>query len=194
MLAAEIIDAATDLALESGDESAISIRAVAKRVGVTPPSIYLHFADKDKLIDAVCAHYFERLDGELVRATQGIDDPAERAVEQGMTYVRFAVSNPVLYRLSSIQRPDAADQPSKVDEVLAASAFLRFSGTVTELIASGAVERQDVTELVLELWAAAHGIASLMINKPDLPWHDFALAENLLRTLLVGKTAGSRVR
>ena len=55
----EILDATTDLLLETGHAKAVSIRSVAKRVGVTPPSIYLHFADKDALLDAVCARYFE---------------------------------------------------------------------------------------------------------------------------------------
>ncbi len=61
----EILDATTDLLLETGDAKAVSIRSVAQRVGVTPPSIYLHFADKDALLDAVCARYFEKLDEEM---------------------------------------------------------------------------------------------------------------------------------
>jgi len=48
--------------METGHAKAVSIRSVAQRVGVTSPSIYLHFADKDALLDAVCARYFERLD------------------------------------------------------------------------------------------------------------------------------------
>jgi AcrR family transcriptional regulator len=43
----------------------VSIRAVAEAVGVTPPSIYLHFADKNELIFAIC----ERCMDELDRAT-----------------------------------------------------------------------------------------------------------------------------
>ena len=63
----EILDAATELLLETGHAKAVSIRSVAQRVGVTPPSIYLHFADKDTLLDAVCARYFEKLDEEMQR-------------------------------------------------------------------------------------------------------------------------------
>ena len=61
----EILTAATDLLIETGDEKAVSIRSVAQRVGVTPPSIYLHFADKTALLDAVCCQYFEKLDEEM---------------------------------------------------------------------------------------------------------------------------------
>ena len=48
----EILDATTELLLETGHAKAVSIRSVAQRVGVTPPSIYLHFADKDALADS----------------------------------------------------------------------------------------------------------------------------------------------
>src|SRR4051794_7641197 len=58
----EIIDAATELLLETGQARAVSIRSVAQRAGVTSPSIYLHFDDKDALLDAVCARYLARLD------------------------------------------------------------------------------------------------------------------------------------
>ena len=55
LLRDEILDAATQLLLDTGHAKAVSIRSVAERVGVTPPSIYLHFQDKDALLDAVCA-------------------------------------------------------------------------------------------------------------------------------------------
>lgn len=54
-----------ELLLETGQAKAVSIRSVAQRVGVTSPSIYLHIADKDALLDAVCARYFEKLDAEM---------------------------------------------------------------------------------------------------------------------------------
>ncbi len=66
----EILDATTDLLLDSGVR-AVSIRSVAQRVGVTPPSIYLHFADKDALLDAVCARYLEKLDEHIQQAAVG---------------------------------------------------------------------------------------------------------------------------
>ena len=78
----EILDATTELLLETGHAKAVSIRSVAQRVGVTPPSIYLHFADKDALLDAVCARYFEKLDEEMQRVAAdqpSIDRGAARA-------------------------------------------------------------------------------------------------------------------
>lgn len=186
LLADEIIDAATALLLDEQDAAGVSIRAVATRVGVTPPSIYLHFADKDALLDAVCARYFEQLDAQMAHASAGIDDPLERALQLGMSYVRFAVSTPVLYR-QAFHRT-TADTTTKVDEVLAASAFHRITDTVTELADAGIFDPAEVADVVLELWSTAHGAASLMIAKPALNWGaDFARAETALRAVCLGR-------
>ena len=189
ILAEEIIEAAGELLVENGDDTAMSIRAVANRVGVTPPSIYLHFADKEALVDAVCARYFERLDDEMAAASEGIDDAFERALNQGMAYVRFAVATPVLYRVA-FGKPTPEGHPSKVDEVLAASAYSRFVATVTELADLDVFDPAEIADIVLEFWAAAHGIASLMLAKPGLAWgDDFARAESMLTAMFLGRAA-----
>src|SRR2546421_757226 len=96
----EILEAATDLLLETGHANAVSIRSVAERVGVTPPSIYLHFADKDALLDAVCARYFEKLDEEMQRVAADQASTIDVLRAQGLAYVRFALKNPELYRIA----------------------------------------------------------------------------------------------
>ncbi|MFT4042088.1 MAG: TetR/AcrR family transcriptional regulator [Gordonia sp. (in: high G+C Gram-positive bacteria)] len=186
LLAEEIIDAATQLLLDAQDAAAVSIRAVATKVGVTPPSIYLHFADKEALLDAVCARYFEQLDARLRAAVDGVDDPLERALRMGIAYVRFGVATPVLYRQAFHALP--VDEQSKVDQVLAASAFVRFTEVITEVARAGLFPEDEVGTIVLELWSAAHGVASLMIAKPAL-WRsgDFTLAEEVLRSICIGR-------
>src|SRR5690554_5697959 len=59
-LRTEILEAAEGLLMETASEDAVSIRAVAQAVGVSPPSIYRHFADKDMLLLEVCRHSFNR--------------------------------------------------------------------------------------------------------------------------------------
>ena len=58
----EILAAAERILIETNDQSALSIRAIAAAVGVTPPSIYLHFADRNDLVFAVCERHAEQLD------------------------------------------------------------------------------------------------------------------------------------
>lgn len=188
-LRGEIIAAATELLVEQGSPDAVSIRAVATRVGVTPPSIYLHFADKHQLLDAVTAEYFQQLDVVLGAAGDGIDDAATRVLAEGLAYVRFAISTPVLYGLAFDHR-SRCEQGSMVDEVLAAAAFVRLSRSVQAMIDQGVYPPGDVVGGVLELWTAAHGVASLMISKPHLPWgDDLTFAEKMLRAVCVGHAA-----
>ncbi|NMO02315.1 TetR/AcrR family transcriptional regulator [Gordonia sp. TBRC 11910] len=194
-LRGEIITAATELLVNHGSRDAVSVRAVASRVGVTPPSIYLHFADKDQLLDAVTAASFEKLDEVLAQAGDGLDDPLERALAEGLGYVRFAIGNPVLYELAFAPRAGSSSPSgSMVDEVLASAAFHRLSQTVQALIDEGFYPPGDVVGSVLELFAAAHGVASLMITKPHLPWgEDLSHAENVLRAVCFGRAAMSVV-
>ena len=120
LLRDEILDAATELLLDIGHAKAVSIRSVAERVGVTPPSIYLHFQDKDALLDAVCARYFEKLDEEMQRVSASQSSTVDVLRAQGLAYVRFAIENPELYRIATMGEWKSN---SSVDAALASSAF-----------------------------------------------------------------------
>ena len=184
-LRAEILTAATELLLESGDESAVSIRAVANRVGVTPPSIYIHFADKDTLIDEVVAQYFTRLDEVMRAAGAEHEDSWEAAHAQGMAYVRFAVENAELYRVATMK---VCAEGTDADAVLGQSAFVHFAETIERLMDEGFVDKGDPTPVVLELWTAAHGVAALMIAKPYIAiGDDYELAERVLTSVCLGR-------
>jgi AcrR family transcriptional regulator len=165
----EILDATTELLLETGHAKAVSIRSVAQRVGVTPPSIYLHFADKDALLDAVCARYFEKLDEEMQSVAADQPSAIDVLRAQGLAYVRFAMKTPELYRIATMGegRPD-----SDVDVTLNSSAFLHMRNSVEALMAEGIFPQGDPTTAALEMWAVAHGVAALLISKPYLPWGD----------------------
>jgi len=184
----EILDATTELLLETGHAKAVSIRSVAKRVGVTPPSIYLHFADKDALLDAVCARYFEKLDEEMQRVASPSGGVQPSAIEvlraQGLAYVRFAMKTPELYRIAMIGEggPD-----SDVNMALNTSAFVHLTTAVESLMAEGTYPQGDSTTYALELWSAAHGVAALLISRPYLPWGDAEeFADRVLRAVCCG--------
>lgn len=191
----EILDATTELLLETGHAKAVSIRSVAHRVGVTPPSIYLHFADKDALLDAVCARYFEKLDEEMQRVA---GRPAEDQLStvdvlraQGLAYVRFARETPELYRIATMgeSRPG-----SDVDAALNSSAFVHMRHSVEALMAEGIYPQGDATGLALELWTVVHGLAALMISRPYLPWGDAEeFADRVMRAVCVGHIVSGAV-
>lgn len=198
LLADEIIAAATSLVLRESDPMAISIRSVAAKVGVSPPAIYLHFADKNELLNAVCGRYFERLDDALAPAEAISDDSLEQLLALGKAYVKFGLASPVLYKMA-FTNSGRDGQWTRVDELLASTAFVRMGRVVGRLADEGFfdVEPDDRPKLALELWSIAHGLVDLIVSKPGLPWgDDLEFAEDVLRAsavgLAVGATSGNR--
>jgi AcrR family transcriptional regulator len=183
-LRGEIVAAARECLTRLGSADAVSIRAVAAHVGVTPPSIYLHFADKESLLDAVLVDLFTELDDVMQQAVAGVDHPLERLRQQGLAYVRFARSSPEFYRLAMMNVKDVAGD---VDGILSHAAFAHFLATVRECQDAGIFAEGDPLPIGLELWAAAHGIASLLVAKAFLPWGDPELvADRVLRAAAIG--------
>jgi AcrR family transcriptional regulator len=190
-LRGEILAAARALLAETGDQDAVSIRAVAERVGVTTPSIYLHFKDKDDLLDAVCAEVFEALGVALGEAAALGGSPLQQLMAQGRAYVRFALENPEQYRLAFM----ISGEPRNVDDVLSNSCFTLLLDTVQECIEAGIFAAETGSmRLGLDLWAAAHGLASLLMYKPWFPWGDVDEAvERALRISVVGCSVADQV-
>ena len=103
----EILDATEALLVKTNDLEAVSIRAVATAVGITPPSIYMHFDRKEELILEVCERQFRVLDAFMLEAMEGIDDPVEVVRAMGRAYVRFGLARPEQYRFLFMTRtPD----------------------------------------------------------------------------------------
>ncbi len=181
----EIIHAAKDLLATTGDPALVSIRGVADAVGVTSPSIYLHFADKDALLDAVCTDVFAELDAAMLARAAPLTLPLDRLCAFGLAYVRFAVDHPAHYRLATM---DSFSMPTQTDEVLADSAFGHLMATVKQCMDAGVFAPGDPTPIAFEMWAAAHGIAALVIAKPyAFPGDVDEFAYRVLRNAAVGR-------
>ena len=165
----EILDATEDLLIETGSEDAVSIRAVAEQVGVTPPAIYRHFADKQTLLYEVCALQFTRLHEHLDAVMAREAEPTERLRACGRAYVEFGLAHPEAYRIMFMSNSDWGPQTYE-DEVLAdQGAFMALVRVVDEVIAGLGIEH-DPFESSIVLWTAMHGITSLLISKPNFPW------------------------
>ncbi len=184
-LRSEILAATRELLARNGNADSVSIRAVGELVGVTAPSIYRHFADKHDLIDAAVAEVFAELDDAIAAATNPADSPITRMREQGMAYVRFALRHPGQYRVAT---GDVSSGPSTVDHALGSGAFQRFSHTIQDAMNAGLITPGDPMPVVLELWSTVHGVVSLMIAKPYLPWGDpEQIADRVMAAACLGR-------
>jgi AcrR family transcriptional regulator len=178
----EILVAAERLLLETGDESAVSIRAIADAVGVTPPSIYLHFADKTDLIFAVCERQYARLDAYTDEMLGDETHPGRRLNIRGRAYVHFGLENPEQYRILFMGRPDSAPEQFVDERVAGLAAFDHLVAEVRNCVAAGLFEG-DAFVIACGLWAKVHGLTSLLISKPEFPWPPLeVLLDGLSRT------------
>jgi AcrR family transcriptional regulator len=165
----QIIAATKDLLARTGNTDDVSIRAVADEVGVTSPSIYLHFADKEALINAAVADVFADLDRAIQERAATVTGPMNKILAAGLAYVSFATSHPEHYRIAMMS---PHGRSKELDDVLADSAFANFHALVLDCARAGIFAPPDPITVSFGLWTAAHGIAALLIAKPDLPWGD----------------------
>ena len=171
----EILEAVEQLLVQTGDAGAVSIRAVSQLVGVTAPSIYRHFVDKDAMVRAACTQAWERFDHYLIEAAVSESDPLLSIKAEALAYLRFASAHPGEYKVLFM----VPAEESFADQAHNAFDFEKSEYTSLVHIAQ-AVEKAIETKAILPiadpmamaamLWASVHGIASLRIAKPEVPW------------------------
>lgn len=149
----------------------MSIRAIAERVGVTPPSIYLHFADKEELIRSVCGIHFARFASQLEAAVAGVDDPVEALRRRGRAYVQYGVDNPEHYRILFMGRygSEIAREDFESGRVPGADSFMALVANVAACMETGAFGPDDPFRVATGVWALVHGITSLRVSSPSFP-------------------------
>ncbi|HEV2761075.1 MAG TPA: TetR/AcrR family transcriptional regulator [Acidimicrobiales bacterium] len=171
-LRAEILAAAERLLIKTGDEGAVSIRAIADAAGVTPPSIYMHFADKTELLAAVCQARFHDLDRVMEEAAAKAGNAFEALWARGRAYVRFGLDNPEHYRILFMTRP-GPERPAKDEgDLPGLTAFSHLVEEVARCMDAGSLAAGDPFLVATGLWTGVHGITSLLIARPDFPWPD----------------------
>lgn len=188
VLRVQLIEAATRLLAELGSVESLTLRAVARQVGVTPPSIYSHFVDLDDLVAHVMVEQYEALIGYTERALTPLSDPLSRVVARAWVYARWAVANPGHYRVLfsvRVSDPDTHSPPAGRIEGIQLLDGLISDVHDTQEPASRAPSAAPLGERDrlrgLLLWAGLHGVISLHIDRPDVGWPDL---NHLLTNLL----------
>ena len=96
----EILVATAALLARMGSDEALSLRAVAREVGVSAPSVYLHFPDKEALLLAVAAELFSEVERALdAAAAEAGDDPVATVVARARAYVEWGLEHPGQYKV-----------------------------------------------------------------------------------------------
>jgi AcrR family transcriptional regulator len=183
----EILDAARELFAIEGYGS-VSLRKIAQRVGCTPMAIYCHFEDKADILDCICEETFTRFATLSDRLDKAGLAPRERLREGLRNYIEFGLAHPHHYQLTFMTPPREGLNLGRREEI-GRRAFDRLRLQVTACLAErgdSAVDPQAVEVASQLVWAAAHGLISLLIARPDFPW---AERERLIATTVENATA-----
>jgi AcrR family transcriptional regulator len=168
-LRADIIAAAAGLIEETGSEQSVTLREVARRIGIAAPSIYEHFPSREAIIYAVIDDCFVQLRVALEQAVNGMADPLRRLREGCAAYLRFANERPGQYRVLFGRFQHFGDRPPSRG-LTRAEAFNLLVNAVRECVSSGQIASEDPEADAVALWAALHGYATLRPSLPHFDW------------------------
>ncbi len=151
--------AAREVIAEEGVEN-LSLRDVARRLGVSHQAPYKHYASRDHLLAEVVRRCFEGFAAHL-DARQHFDDPAEDLKSLGLRYLSYASQRPLEYRLMfGTPWPASAEHPDLVRDAVHAFDILR---QVLRRVHGTAVAGQDRVDFdALFVWSSMHGLAGVM--------------------------------
>ena len=179
-LRSALVQAGLEL-LKTRTADEVSLREIARMVGVSATAVYRHFPDKAALLGALCDEGAAEL-GRLQFAAMHDAGGGRAGFDAvGRAYVRFALANPTLFRMMMTTRTpfDMLNLPPDHDN--AAMQLLRDS--IAHLAPEGASE--EVRRVAaLRAWSIVHGLAMLMLDK-QVP-ADQALIESVIDSQSVG--------
>jgi AcrR family transcriptional regulator len=190
----ELIAAADRILAQTGDVEGLSLRGVAREVGIATPSIYLHFPDKSALIHAVLEARFAELGAAVRAAIDGSREPSEQLRAGCMAYCRFATEQPNAYRVLFGRAPTVPASDSHPNEPrphnegpspseggsgsgqhqpaigVGAPTFNLLVQSVAACMRAEPAPSGDPMRVAINLWTALHGIVSLRGSVPVFPW------------------------
>lgn len=139
----------------------VSLRSVARSLGVTAPALYAHVTDYDDLLAAVAEEEFAAL-GERFAAIRA-DDSLDRLRALGRAYVDHARAEPELHRLMFRYPPKLAPAGLPLSFGPATDVFGVALVAVEDAVDAGLLAVDDPVIAALALWSAAHGVAEILL-------------------------------
>ena len=180
-LAGEIVAGAEALIERTGSDEAVTLRSVAREVGIAAPSIYAHFADRDAILWAVVNDVFDQVRRRIEGATEGVTEPVARLLVGCRAYVAFGLENRALYRvLFARQFPRAGGSGPTLGAPtvllddrfpsVGGEAFALLVDSIERCVAAGRSTSTDPFADATSVWVALHGMVSLWSTVCDFPW------------------------
>ncbi len=163
-----LIDAAMDL-IEGNKADAISLRRLAKEVGVTPSAVYNHFADRDSLMLAIKIRLYKELNQFFDSQISQTDDPEQAMLEVCFAYFRFSQEQPARFMfLFSSTLPLELSTPEFIE--VSGHSLVRSRKLVYGVFEKYNIpcNEEDIVNTTVLIWSQLHGIVMLR-NSGSIP-------------------------
>lgn len=169
----DILDAASEILETTGSEDAVTLRAVARAVGIAAPSIYAHFEDRESILDQLVADGFSEFTATLQAAIAHLADPVERLLAGCRAYMRYAADHPRRYEVL-FRHPNIRQRDREVDTaalVQGAAALQVLVEGIADCARVGRSASHDHFADAVAVWVGLHGLAMLLAETPaSFPW------------------------
>ena len=158
-----ILGAAREVLVKDGYE-AISLRTIADMIEYSPAALYLHFKDKDSILQALIDEGFD----ELARRLRVVKNPGllEGMTQMGLNYIQFAVDNPRLYEIMFLARSPKDQEHLRAIAEAPPDCFVSLLEAVEAGMGQGTITRAlPIPVIAYTIWGQVHGIASIAIAR-----------------------------
>jgi AcrR family transcriptional regulator len=156
-----LIDAAFKL-IESDQEGSLSLRRLSKEVGITPPAVYNHFADKQALMIVIKYRIYETFNSYFEERISNFDNPEQTLKEMCFSYYHFPLDYPTPFRfLFASAIPMDWTTPGHVE--VATHCIVKTRATILGIYEKHKIpyDQQVVVDVTLLTWSQLHGIVTL---------------------------------
>ncbi len=168
-LRADILAGATELLEQTGSEEAVTLRAVARQIGISAPSIYPHFPDRAAIVDAIVDDAFSDFNAAIGQAVAATSGSLPRLRAGCAAYVRFAQERPNRYRLL-FERRNLISDPGEPVPAIRTQSFDTLVRCLQDCIDAGISASADPFRDATAIWVALHGYATLHDLLPGFAW------------------------
>ncbi len=157
-----ILEAASAVFAQKGIDG-VSMRQIAREIGVSATALYQHYDSKDALLAAACEAGFAEFGARIEATARAATTPLDAIRDFSAAYVDFALSHPMHYDVMMIRPHQWALGPNPDQDPESFTGFLTLIEACQE---AGQLRPGDAREAAHRLWAALHGVVSLVIAKP----------------------------
>jgi len=167
-----LVDAASQLA-ERGGPDAVTIRAAAREVGVTPTAAYRHFTGQEGLLEAAKWASVARMSKAMRKRLASLadePDPVEAAIARleaiGYGYVDFALAEPGLFRTAFCRGVEGKDLSDPANQTDPDNPHVMLVELIDELVRLGFLAEEQRLGAEMGAWSMVHGLSMLLIDGP----------------------------